>query len=77
LEGDCHYLDGNINAKRRVHYVAKLLDEIGLGAERIFMLNFSSAMGAQFAKGMQDVTEKVRGLGPNPLSHMEDLNDCR
>ncbi len=48
-------------------YVAGLLDQIGLGGERVAMVNLSSAMGAQFAEMMTDMTEKVRELGPNPL----------
>ena len=31
------------------------------------MVNLSSAMGAQFAEKAQEMTEKIRALGPNPL----------
>ena len=48
-------------------YVAGLLDQIGLGGERIEMVNLSAAMGAQFAEMVREMTEKVRELGPNPL----------
>jgi len=48
-------------------YAADLLDEIGLGGERVAMFNLSSAMGAQFAQTVTDMTEKIRELGPNPL----------
>jgi F420-non-reducing hydrogenase iron-sulfur subunit len=67
LEGDCHYLEGNINAKRRVKYVAGLLDEIGLGGERVAMVNLSTAMGPQFAETVTEMTAKIQELGPNPL----------
>jgi len=50
-----------------VKYIAGLLDEIGLGGERVAMVNLSAAMGAQFAEVVTEMTEKVRGLGPNPL----------
>jgi coenzyme F420-reducing hydrogenase delta subunit len=50
-----------------VKYVAGLLDQIGLGGERIEMVNLSAAMGAQFAEAVTEMTEKVRKLGPNPL----------
>jgi len=46
-----------------------LLDEIGLGGERIVMVNVSAAMGAQFAEAVTEMTEKVRELGPNPLKN--------
>ena len=48
-------------------YVAGLLDQIGLGGERVSMVNLSSAMGAQFAETVTEITEKIRELGPNPL----------
>jgi coenzyme F420-reducing hydrogenase delta subunit len=32
------------------------------------MVNLSSAMGAQFAETVTEMTESVRELGPNPLS---------
>ena len=50
-------------------YVADLLDQIGLGGERVSMANLSSAMGAQFAQTVTEMTEKVRELGPNPLNN--------
>ena len=31
LEGECHFLRGNLRAKKRVQYVKGLLDEVGLG----------------------------------------------
>ena len=47
--------------------MAELLDQVGLGGERVAMANVSSAMGAQFAELMKQMMDKVRGLGPNPL----------
>ncbi len=67
LEGDCHYMQGNFNAKRRLRYVARLLWEIGLEKERVAMFNLSSAMGSRFAEIVTSMTETVRKLGPNPL----------
>lgn len=67
LEGDCHFLKGNIRAKKRVQYAKRLLDEIGIGGERLEMFNLSGSMGPRFAEIAQEFTEKIRKLGPNPL----------
>jgi F420-non-reducing hydrogenase iron-sulfur subunit len=67
MEGDCHYLDGNINARRRVEYARGLLDKIGLEGRRLQMINISAAMGGQFAWSAAEFTEEIRRLGPNPL----------
>jgi F420-non-reducing hydrogenase iron-sulfur subunit len=66
LEGDCHFLVGNIRARKRVEYVKQLLDESGIGGERVAMYNLSSAQGQRFAEIAREMTAKVRELGPNP-----------
>ncbi len=65
--GDCHYQDGNLNAKRRMKYAADLLEQVGLERERVRMVNISSAMGAQFAELVTEMSEQLKGLGPSPL----------
>ena len=45
----------------------KLLDDIGLGARRIRMVNLSSAMGNQFASYTEEMAAEIENLGPNPL----------
>jgi F420-non-reducing hydrogenase iron-sulfur subunit len=75
LEGDCHYLEGNITAKRRVEYIAGLLNQIGLEGERVQMYNLSSAMGTRFAQVAAEMTEKMKEIGPNPLKKEERVNE--
>lgn len=48
-------------------YIQKVLDTVGIEDERIAMYNISSAMGAQFAELVREMTERIRKLGPNPL----------
>jgi coenzyme F420-reducing hydrogenase delta subunit len=67
LEGDCHFKNGNIRAAQRVEYVKGLLDEIGIGAERLEMVTMSAGMGERFARTAGELTEKIRELGPNPV----------
>ena len=67
LEGDCHFKTGNVRAGRRVEYVKKLLDEIGVGEERLEMITMSAGMGERFAQTASDFTEKIRNEGPNPV----------
>jgi F420-non-reducing hydrogenase iron-sulfur subunit len=67
LEGECHYLVGNLRAKKRVGYAKQLLEECGIGGERVAMYNMSSAQGQRFAEIAREMTEKIRQLGPNPM----------
>ncbi len=66
LEGECHFLRGNLRAKKRVQYAKTLLEEVGLGGSRIEMYNMSSAQGQRFAEIAREMTEKIRALGPSP-----------
>ena len=50
-------------------YAKRLLDEIGLGSERLEMYFLSSAEGARFAEIATEMTERIRVLGPNPLGN--------
>lgn len=36
---NCHYLEGSHRAERRVEYVRELLDEVGLGSERLMLFH--------------------------------------
>ncbi len=64
LEGQCHYLEGNLRAKKRVAYAKRLLAEAGIAPERIDMFNLSSAMGGRFAEIVEEMTERITKLGP-------------
>jgi coenzyme F420-reducing hydrogenase delta subunit len=71
LEGDCHFQQGNLNARRRVERIKAMLQTIGLEADRIRMFNLSSAMGKQFAEAATEMTAQIAGLGPSPLRSAE------
>ena len=68
LEGECHFLTGNLKAKRRVQYVKKTLEEIGIEPERVEMFNLSSGEGPRFAEIAREMEERIRKLGPSPVS---------
>ncbi len=72
MEGECHYLKGNLWARKRVDYVKKLLPEMGLEPERVEMYNMSSAMGPRFAEVATEFTERIRALGPNPARRVKE-----
>jgi len=64
LEGQCHFLEGNLRAKKKVAYVKRLLDEAQIESERLEMYNLSSAMGGRFAEIVEEMTDRVKSLGP-------------
>ena len=73
MEGECHYLRGNLRARRRVEYVKQILDEVGLGGERVEMFNMSASQGQRFAQCAREMTERVRSLGPSPARKAKEV----
>jgi F420-non-reducing hydrogenase iron-sulfur subunit len=67
LEGDCHFDNGNVRVSRRVKRIKSVLDEVGIGGERLEMVMLSAGMGEKFAQVAHEITEKIRELGPNPI----------
>ena len=67
MEGECHFLEGNLRARKRVNYVKSVLEEIGIEPERVEMFNLSSAMGPRFAEIAHEMTQRIKELGPSPL----------
>jgi coenzyme F420-reducing hydrogenase delta subunit len=67
LEGGCHFAEGNLRARKRTDRIRSILEEIGLGSERLKMVNLSDAMASAFVQHMQQAMETIKTLGPNPL----------
>lgn len=67
LEGGCHFVEGNLRARRRAERISEVLDEIGLGGERLKMVNLSNSMAPEFVQQLWDMVAKAKALGPNPL----------
>ncbi len=67
LEGGCHFLEGNLRARKRVERAKELLEEIGLEPQRLEMYNLSSAEGTRFAEIVTEMDQRLQELGPSPL----------
>jgi F420-non-reducing hydrogenase iron-sulfur subunit len=65
--GNCHHEVGNVRATKRVEYLKKLLDDIGLGRERLGIYYVSGGQGRDFAGAAREMTARIRRLGPSPM----------
>jgi coenzyme F420-reducing hydrogenase delta subunit len=65
--GDCHFLEGNLRAIRTVAHAKRLLEEIGLEPERLEFFHVPASAGPLFAQRANEMTDRARELGPNPL----------
>jgi len=62
--GDCHYVKGNLNARRRFLVLRELLGIMGIEPERFQVAWCSAAEGAKWASLVNDVCDQVSKLGP-------------
>lgn len=67
LEGECHFLTGNLKAKKRVQFVKKTLEELGIEPERVEMFNLSAGEGPRFAEIAFEMVSRIKELGPSPV----------
>ena len=56
---NCHYLEGSQRTERRVEYVRELLNEIGLGGQRLLVFHLATS-------GQEDATLERPPKGPSP-----------
>ena len=54
----------------RVAYAKTLLDEVGLGEERIEMYHIGASDAPLWAERVLEFTERIKKLGPNPLKEV-------
>ena len=61
-EGSCHFISGNLRAKKRVDYAKELLAEIGVNPERLEMYHIAASQGPLFAQRANEFTERIAAL---------------
>jgi len=62
--GDCHYISGNLIARRKFALLKSFLEYIGIESDRVQFSWVSAAEGGRFAGIIEKVTREVKELGP-------------
>lgn len=68
--GDCHYINGNYKARRRIIILKEILKSIGFEEKRIYLRWISASEGQKFANTIKEIVEEVKKLGPNPFKNI-------
>ncbi|MGA1873463.1 MAG: hydrogenase iron-sulfur subunit [Thermoplasmatota archaeon] len=66
--GDCHYLNGNYKARRRMVLLKNILETLGMEPERIWVKWISASEGQRFADTVKEIVDETKKLGPNPMN---------
>jgi len=69
--GDCHYMKGNLSARRRVTGLKPFLNAIGISSDRLRLQWIGASEGLKMAETISDFTDTIRNLGPNPLKRRQ------
>jgi len=67
--GDCHYLNGNYKARRRIAILKEILKGLGLDEDRIWLRWISASEGQRFADTVKEMVEYLKAKGPSPLKN--------
>jgi len=66
--GDCHYQEGNYNARRRFELLRLMLRDMGIEDERVRLEWISAAEADKVQRVCNEMTEQIRALGPLRLA---------
>ncbi|NTV97418.1 MAG: hydrogenase iron-sulfur subunit [Thiobacillus sp.] len=62
--GDCHYIEGNYKALRRMRLLHRMLRDMGIAEDRFRLEWISASEGEKVKRVVNDMVEKVKALGP-------------
>lgn len=65
--GDCHYIRGNLTAKKRIEFAKKIIENIGIEPGRLKLTWVSASEGARWQQVVTDFTNQIKALGPSPF----------
>ena len=67
-EGECRYMVGSTRAKGRVSYAARILEEIGVGKDRVRRFVLESQPSQDALEGLGAWVEKIKAMENIPRS---------
>lgn len=62
--GDCHYIEGNYHARRKLTMLLDLLEGVGIDKRRFQVSWVSASEGPKFAEVVDNFTNQIKELGP-------------
>jgi coenzyme F420-reducing hydrogenase delta subunit len=65
--GDCHYINGNLKARRRVKLLKEILPRFGFDDARVRLTWIGASEGNVFANTIREVVSQVKALGPSEV----------
>lgn len=65
--GDCHYINGNLKAQKRIIGVRKIVEQFGFEPERLQLQWIGASEGPEFQQKMTQFVDAVKALGQSQV----------
>lgn len=65
--GDCHYTEGNLQAKQKADAIKLMLEDFGIEQERFRLEWISTSEADKFTAVVKEMVETLKKLGPSPF----------
>ena len=62
--GDCHYINGNYKARRRMKLLHHVLDNFGIDRRRLRLTWIGASDGIEFAETIHAIVNEIKAAGP-------------
>ncbi len=62
--GDCHYINGNLKAEKRIKGISKILEQFGFESNRLLINWIGASEGPEFQTAMTEFVARIKEVGP-------------
>jgi F420-non-reducing hydrogenase iron-sulfur subunit len=69
---DCHYVKGNLSARRRVTGLKPFLKVMGISSDRLRLEWIGASEALKVVETIKNFTETIRNLGPSPFNRRQE-----
>ncbi|MCP4756762.1 MAG: hydrogenase iron-sulfur subunit [Proteobacteria bacterium] len=63
--GDCHYINGNFKARRRVKLLKEIIQKFGFDERRLKLTWIGASDGVLLAETIAEIVAQIKEIGPN------------
>ena len=75
-KSNCRHLEGNLRSPRRIHELGLLLEEIGLGKDRVAVFESNGGESGRLASMIEEFSEAIRKINARHLVSQDGLRSA-
>ncbi len=67
LGSDCHYISGNVHAKKRIETLSRVIENMGISPHRLRLEWVSAAEGEKYSQIIKEMTKQLETMGVDKI----------